>query len=93
MVTPHKSDQPTLSGPVDNSGGALSLTAEPSVLPPEIALAYAKVLKEPPAPAYVLPDQRWGAWGGGFGGSNRTKGGPWGVGSHDVIARTGGYAA
>jgi outer membrane autotransporter protein len=75
------------------SGGALSLTAEPSVLPPEIALAYAKVLKVPPAPAYVLPDQRFSVWAGGFGGANRTEGDPAGIGSHDITTRTGGYAA
>lgn len=72
------------------SGGALSLTAEPSLLPPEIALAYAKVLKAPPAPAYVLPYQRFSVWGGGFGGANRTQGDPNGVGSHDVTTRNGG---
>ena len=38
-------------------------------LPPEIALAYAGVLKAPPKPQTF--DQRWTAWGSAFGGSNQ----------------------
>jgi uncharacterized protein with beta-barrel porin domain len=60
----------------------------------EIALAYAKILKEPPAPpAPFLGERRWNVWAGGYGGTNRTQGDPVGVGSHDVTARTGGYGA
>ncbi|MFL9823426.1 autotransporter domain-containing protein [Rhodoplanes sp. SY1] len=76
-------------GGFSGAGGALPLTAEPSALRPEIALAYAKV---PTAPADVLPDRRWSVWGGGFGGSSSTKGDPWSVGSHDITTRSGGYA-
>ena len=62
--------------------------------PPEIALAYAKVLKEPPAPpAPIIWEPRWNVWAGGYGGTNRTQGDPVIVGSHDVTARTGGYGA
>ncbi len=60
---------------------------------PEIALAYAKILKEPPAPAPILWEPRWNVWAGGYGGTSRTQGDPWTVGSHDVTARTGGYGA
>ncbi|MFO1096899.1 MAG: autotransporter domain-containing protein [Xanthobacteraceae bacterium] len=72
-------------------GGAMRLAAEETQAP-EIALAYAKVLKEPPAPAPILWEPRWTVWAGGYGGSNRTQGDPAGVGSHDVSARAGGYA-
>ena len=34
----------------------------------------------------------WSAWGGGYGGSNRTSGDPAVVGSHDLSARTAGFA-
>ena len=37
-------------------------------------------------------EQRWSAWGGGYGGSNRTSGDPAVVGSHDLSARTAGFA-
>jgi T5SS/PEP-CTERM-associated repeat protein/autotransporter-associated beta strand protein len=75
------------------SGGALRLAAEEAHAP-EIALAYAKVLKAPPAPpAAIFLEPRWNVWGGGFGGTNRTQGDPVVVGSHDVSARAGGYAA
>jgi outer membrane autotransporter protein len=60
--------------------------------PPEIALAYAKILKAPPAPAPILWEPRWNVWAGGYGGANRTQGDPVVVGSHDVSARAGGYA-
>ena len=72
-------------------GGPMRLAAE-ETQPPEIALAYAKVLKEPPAPAPILWEPRWNVWAGGYGGANRTQGDPVVVGSHDVSARAGGYA-
>ena len=37
-------------------------------------------------------EQRWSAWGGGYGGSNRTSGDPAVIGSHDLSARTAGFA-
>jgi uncharacterized protein with beta-barrel porin domain len=57
-------------------------------MPPDIALAYASVLKEP-----ARFEQRWSAWGLAYGGYNRTEGDPTAVGSHDLTARTGGVAA
>jgi outer membrane autotransporter protein len=38
-------------------------------------------------------EQRWTAWGGAFGGTNRTSGDPLVVGSHDLSAQAGGVAA
>src|SRR5260370_18967107 len=61
-------------------------------MPPEIALAYASVFKAPPMPAPVY-EPRWTAWGGAYGGSNRTRGDLAVVGSHDLSPRTVGFAA
>jgi autotransporter-associated beta strand protein/YVTN family beta-propeller protein len=57
--------------------------------PPDIALAYAKVVKA--LPRAVVFDRRWSAWGSGFGGSNFTRG-DLVVGSHDVTASDFGFA-
>ena len=37
-------------------------------------------------------EPRWSAWGGAYGGSNRTSGDPAVLGSHDLSARTAGFA-
>ncbi|HVU42267.1 MAG TPA: autotransporter domain-containing protein, partial [Xanthobacteraceae bacterium] len=58
-------------------------------LPPDIALAYAGLLKAPPKQTF---DQRWTAWGAGFGGSSTANGDPI-VGSNNVTTSTYGYAA
>jgi outer membrane autotransporter protein len=70
--------------------------AEEAPLPPEIAQAYAAVFKaprapRPPQPAVYVP--HWTPWGTGYGGENRTSGDPVVVGSHDLRASTGGFAA
>jgi hypothetical protein len=59
-------------------------------LPPDIALAYAGVLKAPPPPQTFA--QRWTAWGAGFGGSATANGDP-AIGSNSVTTSTYGYAA
>jgi YVTN family beta-propeller protein/autotransporter-associated beta strand protein len=82
-------------------GGAIGFAPEREALPEDIALAYAKILKEPPAPSLPSPasggglgwGQRWSVWGAGYGGSNRTSGDPAVVGSHDLAAATAGGAA
>jgi outer membrane autotransporter protein len=56
---------------------------------PEVASAYASVLKAPPAPSYGP----WRAWGAAYGGSESISGAPPTVGSHDITARAGGFAA
>jgi uncharacterized protein with beta-barrel porin domain len=84
------------------AGGPLGFAPDqPDSLPPDIALAYAGVLKAPP-PSHPSPasggasgwgfTQRWTAWGTGFGGSATTNGDPI-VGSNNVMTNTFGYAA
>jgi autotransporter-associated beta strand protein len=81
---------------VDGRGGAaggpaMGFAPEAPALPDDIALAYASVLKAPvKAPAFA---QRWTAWGSAYGGYNKTNGDPTVVGSHDLTARAGGFAA
>jgi len=71
---------------------ALGFAPERETMPPDIAHAYASVLKAPPAPA-PLYEPRWTAWGGAYGGSNRTSGDLAVSGSHDLSARAVGFAA
>jgi uncharacterized protein with beta-barrel porin domain len=71
---------------------ALGFAPERETMPPDIALAYASVFKAPPAPVPVY-EPRWTAWGGAYGGSNRTSGDLAVIGSHDLSARTVGGAA
>jgi hypothetical protein len=61
---------------------------QPASFPPDIALAYAGILKAPPA----LFAPRWTAWGSGFGGTSTTSGNA-AVGSNNVTARDFGFAA
>ena len=81
------------SGIAGASGPALAFAPAREALPDDVALAYSAVLKEPKAPPPVSFPQRWTAWGGGFGGANRTSGDPAVLGSHDLSARTAGFAA
>ena len=62
---------------------------EQAALPPDIALAYAAILKK--APARPTFDQRWTAWGAAYGGGNTTNGDP-AAGSSNVTATTFGFA-
>ena len=71
---------------------ALGFAPARETMPPEIAFAYASVLKAPPAPAPVY-EPRWTAWGGAYGGSNRTTGDLAITGSHDLSARTAGFTS
>jgi autotransporter-associated beta strand protein len=62
---------------------------EQASLPPDIALAYASILKKaPPQPTF---DQRWTAWGAAYGGSNSANGNA-AAGSSNVTANTFGFA-
>ena len=70
---------------------ALGFAPERDNTPPEIALAYASVFKGPRVPA-PLYEPRWTVWGGAYGGSNRTTGDLAVIGSHDLSARTVGFA-
>ena len=48
-------------------------------------------IRQPAVPAPTF-EQRWSAWGSAYGGSNRTSGDPAVIGSHDLSARTAGFA-
>jgi autotransporter-associated beta strand protein len=67
---------------------AISFAPGRAASPAEMALSYAAPLK---APAYTGP--RWSAWGGAYGGANRTNGDANVAGSHNLTATTGGFAA
>jgi len=71
---------------------ALGFAPERDSMPPEIALAYASVFKAPQKALPPVYEPRWTAWGGAYGGSNRTSGDQAVIGSHDVSARTVGVA-
>ena len=75
------------------NGPALGFAPDREKLPDDVALAYAKVMKAPVATAPPAFEQRWNVWGSAYGGYSRTSGDPAGVGSHDVTARAGGFAA
>jgi autotransporter-associated beta strand protein len=70
---------------------ALGFAPERETMPPDIAHAYAAVLKAPPK-GLPLYEPRWTVWGGSYGGSNRTTGDLAVTGSHDLSARTVGFA-
>ena len=80
------------SGVAGTSGPALGFAPErDAALPSDIALAYSSVLKAPAMQAQPYAP-RWSAWGGAYGGSNKTSGDPAVLGSHDLAARTAGFA-
>jgi outer membrane autotransporter protein len=79
------------SGVAGAGGPAIGFAPEREPLPEDIALAYTSVLKAPVMRAPTF-EQRWAAWGGAYGGSNRTSGDPAVVGSHDLSARATGFA-
>ena len=80
------------SGVAGTSGPALGFAPErDAALPSDIALAYSSVLKAPAMQAQPI-EPRWTAWGGAYGGSNKTSGDPAVLGSHDLAARTAGFA-
>jgi uncharacterized protein with beta-barrel porin domain len=74
-------------------GGAIGFAPEQaSNLPPEIAMAYASVLKAPPYKAAAPVDQRWSVWGQAYGGYN-TADGNQALGSNNLTARAYGLAS
>ena len=80
---------PTAGGVGANGGRAPGFAEEAQGLPPDVAQAYAAVLK---ASAVASFDQSWRAWGAGFGGSSQTNG-DLAIGSSNVAASVYGYAA
>jgi autotransporter-associated beta strand protein len=79
------------SGAGFGGGPAMSFAPDTqTILPPDVALAYAGVLKAPPAPPF---QQRWTVWGASYGGANTTSGDPAVIGSSNLSAQTFGFAA
>jgi len=70
-------------------GLASGFAPERQALPADVALAYASMLKAPPARS----SQPWSAWGSAYGGTNNATGDATVVGSHDVRTNTWGIAA
>jgi hypothetical protein len=78
-------------GGIASGGSALGFAPDQETsLPPDVALAYAGILKAPPKPASYLP--AWTVWGAGYGGSGTFDGNA-AVGSTNVTASTYGFAA
>jgi outer membrane autotransporter protein len=74
---------------VDGRTGASNFAPEQQAsFPPDVALAYAALVKAPPKPKF---EQRWTVWGAGFGGSNTTNGNAT-IGSNNVTASDFGFA-
>ncbi len=76
-------------GPASGGGPLGFAPDQQASLPPDVALAYAGILKAPPNQTF---DQRWTVWGTGFGGSGTANGDPV-IGSNNVTASTYGFAA
>jgi T5SS/PEP-CTERM-associated repeat protein len=72
---------------------ALGFAPARESVPPELALGYAPMLKEPKAPMPVCDTSRLTMWGGAYGAGNHTSGDLTVIGSHDLSARTVGLAA
>lgn len=73
-------------------GGSPTMSFAPdaqTILPSELALAYAGIFKAPPPARF---EQRWTAWAASYGGSNTTSGSA-SVGSTNITAGTYGFAA
>jgi fibronectin-binding autotransporter adhesin len=82
------------SGAGSGNGASGFADANQVGLPPDVALAYARALHQKPQ-ADAQPqsfDQRWSAWGSGYGGSSITDGNTT-AGSSNVTASDYGYAA
>ena len=81
---------PSATGRVGSGGTTTAFAPEDeAVLPPDVAQAYASVLKRAPPPAPF--EQRWTAWGSSFGGYNRTDGNA-AAGTNTVTAGAFGFA-
>jgi autotransporter-associated beta strand protein len=92
MLDPFVDGRGGVAGAGGTGGPALGFAPEQETLPDDIVLAYSKVLKAPAAAAVPSFEQRWSAWGGAYGGGNKTSGDPAGLGSHDLTATTAGFA-
>src|SRR5664280_219692 len=82
-------DQSLDAGNGNSVGLASGFAPERQALPADVALAYASMLKAPPARS----SQPWSAWGSAYGGTNNATGDAAVMGSHDVRTNTWGIAA
>ena len=83
---------PSAQGRSGGGGTAAAFAPEQeAAFPPDIALAYASVMKPKPQPQPALFQQRWTAWGSSFGGYNKTDGDT-AAGTNTVTARAFGFA-
>jgi uncharacterized protein with beta-barrel porin domain len=84
---------PSQSGAGGGSGGSAPGFAEENQasLPPDVALAYAHALRQKDQPPQDF-NQRWSAWGSGYGGSGSYSGNAT-IGSSNLTATDYGYAA
>jgi outer membrane autotransporter protein len=82
-------DQSLDAGNGNGVGLASGFAPERQALPADVALAYASMLKAPPARS----SQPWSVWGSAYGGTNHANGDSVVVGSHDVRTNTWGIAA
>jgi len=81
---------PFVDGRFGTGGGPIGFAPDQEAsFPPDIALAYASVLKAPPVQSF---DHRWTAWGSAFGASSATNGNA-AIGSNNVTAADYGFAA
>lgn len=76
-------------GGAPGSAGNAFAAEQSEALPPDIASAYAAVIKRPPPLAPF--EQRWSAWGEAFGGYNKTDGNA-AAGTNTVTATAFGFA-
>ena len=78
-------------GTFGNGAGGFTSTpfAAEQALPPDVAMAYASVLKAPRAPTAA----GWNVWGSAYGGAGRLNGDAAVIGSHDLSTSAGGFAA
>ena len=84
---------PFTNGRIGPGAGATSFAPEQtSSLPPDLALAYASVLKAPPANAATPFDRRWSVWGQAYGGYSTSSGNA-ALGSNNLTARAYGLAS
>jgi uncharacterized protein with beta-barrel porin domain len=89
MLDPFVNGRGSAPGGSGGGGGAIGFAPdERETLPPEIAEAYAEVLKAPPPASFA---QRWSAWGTAYGGANTAQGNA-AVGSNTINASTYGVA-
>ena len=94
MVDPSVNGRAGVAGGISPIGYASDdalnyISDDQDLLPPDVALAYNVALKAPPPAAF---NQRWSAWGSGFGEYNNTNSDP-STGTTSVTASAYGFAA